>query len=125
MRGQPRWIGAAAAGLLAVTFDLTGPEAAADRAVVLAGMRFDPAAVTVRVGETVTWRHMDDVGHSVTADEGAFDSHPSCGTIGGRCMEPGQSFLHTFTQPGTVLYHCRIHGAPGGQGMAGKVVVEG
>lgn len=103
----------------------TGSDVGADQSVTITRTRFDPPEVAVRVGETVTWRHMDDLGHSVTADDGSFDSHPSCGAIGGACMGPGETFTHAFPRPGLFRYHCRIHGAPGGRGMAGKVVVEG
>ena len=79
----------------------------------------------VRVGETVTWMNNDGIGHSVTADDGSFDSSPSCGTLGGRCLQRGETFAQTFNKPGRFPYYCRIHGAKGGQGMTGTVTVNG
>jgi plastocyanin len=38
-------------------------------------------------------------------------------------MTRGQTFSFTFSRPGTFPYHCRVHGAAGGQGMAGSVTV--
>jgi plastocyanin len=54
----------------------------------------------VKVGTTVTWSNGDAVGHTVTADGGAFDS----GTIA-----PGTSFSRRFGSAGTFAYHCKIH----------------
>jgi plastocyanin len=78
-----------------------------------------PAERRITVGDTVTWVNLDDTAHSVTADDGSFDSSPTC--IGGlNCMSKGSSFPHTFNQTGTVTYHCRVHG----QAMTGSIVVE-
>jgi plastocyanin len=48
----------------------------------------------------VTWSNEDSVGHTVTANGGAFGS----GTIA-----PGTSFTRTFATAGTFAYHCSIH----------------
>ncbi|MGH9137357.1 MAG: plastocyanin/azurin family copper-binding protein, partial [Acidimicrobiales bacterium] len=88
--------------------------------VTLRGVRFDPMVVHVDPGGTVTWTHDDpNIEHSVTADDGSFDSHPSCGQLLGSCMKEGQQFAQTFSQPGTVAYHCRVH-----SGMRGTVEVR-
>jgi plastocyanin len=109
--------------LVATAFLLLPVPARAATAVALQGSRFEPAQVTVPAGETVTWTNNDTARHSVTADDGSFDSHPACGGIGGACMIKGGTFSHTFSQPGTVAYYCRAHGGPGGKGMAGTVTV--
>lgn len=85
---------------------------------------FVPREVVVRAGEAVTWVHKDGrLPHNVVADDGSFNSHPTCARPGGECMKGGERFTHAFTQPGTFSYYCRPHGAPGGQGMAGTVRV--
>ncbi|MBW3620507.1 MAG: hypothetical protein KY461_09695 [Actinobacteria bacterium] len=94
-------------------------QATADVAVV--DSAFQPRDVTVDAGGTVTWTQTGSLPHSVTADDGSFDSHPDCGD--GDCMGPGDTFPHTFEDAGTYAYHCRVHGAPGGVGMAGTVTV--
>lgn len=99
--------------------------AAGEEPVAMSGSRYVPRDVVVSVGETVVWTNQDAAGHSVTADDASFDSNPTCGTLGGSCMGRGESFSHTFSSPGTVSYHCRAHGAPGGRGMAGTVTVRG
>jgi plastocyanin len=69
---------------------------------------------TIHVGDTVkwTWGSSD---HSSTADAGAWDS-----TV----MNSGSVFSFKFTSAGNFPYHCVIHGAAGGIGMSGTVVVN-
>jgi plastocyanin len=100
---------------------------AASRVELVTGNLFEPATITVPVGTTVTWDDVEpDQPHTVTADDGSFDSHPDCKTFADKpkCMNKGDTFTFTFEKAGTVQYYCRTHGAPGGQGMAGKVVVQ-
>jgi plastocyanin len=75
------------------------------------GIAFNPAEVTVSVGDTVTWTNNDSVAHDVTAD--SFSS----GDPGG--MSPGDTFEQTFDEAGTFDYVCTVH-----PGMEGTVVVE-
>ena len=59
-----------------------------------------PASTTVVAGTTVTWTNGDAEAHTVTADDGSFDS----GNVA-----PGASFQRTFSSAATVKYHCAIH----------------
>jgi plastocyanin len=61
---------------------------------------FSPAQINVQPGTTVTWTNQGNAPHTVTADDGSFDSET---------LDPGQSFSHTFQSPGTVGYHCEVH----------------
>ncbi len=70
------------------------------QSVAIQDFSFQPASLTVSVGSTVTWTNKDNVGHTVTADDGSFKS----GTIGG-----GATFTQTFARAGTYSYHCSIH----------------
>jgi plastocyanin len=70
---------------------------------------FDPAAINVAAGTTVTWTNNDTEAHTVTADDGLFDSG---------VLEPGQSYSTWLGGSGTVTYHCEIH-----PDMKGSVVV--
>ena len=81
---------------------------------------FTPKAVTVSVGDTVQWDWAagNVNSHSVTADDASFDSNPPSGS------RMTGTYAFTFNTPGTYAYYCRIHGAPGGQGMSGTVVVQ-
>jgi plastocyanin len=63
--------------------------------------KFTPATVTVKAGESVTWKFNDSsLQHTVTADDGSFDS---C------LLSAGATFTVQFSQAGTVKYHCTIH----------------
>jgi plastocyanin len=72
---------------------------------------FDPAQLNIAPGTTVTWTNGDTEAHTVTADNGLFDS----GVI-----EPGQSYSSWLGGSGMVAYHCEIH-----PDMKGSVVVGG
>jgi Plastocyanin len=99
------------------------PADAGDPEVILQGVRFVPADVTVAVGDTVTWVHKDSgLYHHVGADDRSWDSSPTCGFPRGVCMRGGDTYQHTFLSLGTFGYHCRLHGKPG-RGMAGTVRV--
>lgn len=74
---------------------------------------FDPPVIRIDTGTTVTWVWIDDQNHSVTDDDGAFDS----GDIQGE----GETFEHTFDESGVYLYYCRPHLA---QNQRGAVIVE-
>jgi plastocyanin len=68
--------------------------------ISIKGYAFSSASLTVASGTTVTWTNNDAVTHTVTADDGSFDS----GNIA-----PGATFSHKFSAAGTVNYHCSIH----------------
>lgn len=84
--------------------------------------------IVVTAGDTVQWTQSGSNPHSVTADDGSFDSHPDCNSFGdaagGNCMSNGDTYSQTFESEGEIAYYCKIHGAPGGQGMAGTIVVQ-
>jgi len=72
---------------------------------------FDPAVLYVGAGTTVTWTNGDTEAHTVTADNGLFDSG---------LIEPGQYYSTWLGGSGTVSYHCELH-----PDMKGIVVVRG
>jgi plastocyanin len=84
--------------------------AAGSASVSMANNRFQPVSVTVGVGGVVTWTNTDSIPHTVTADDGSFDSD---------ILMPGQTFSYQFETPGTVPYKCILHA-----GMTGEVVVS-
>jgi plastocyanin len=59
-----------------------------------------PAAITVKVGTTVTWTNKDSDPHTVTTSNGPLHS-PT--------MQGGATFSYTFTAAGTFNYLCTIH----------------
>ncbi len=72
--------------------------------------KYGPPMLSVPVGSTVTWVNHDEEPHTVTSATGAFSS-------------PGlvndDTFMETFTKPGTYEYFCKIHPF-----MKGTVVVK-
>ena len=104
---------------------MPGSGAAGGHDVEIEGRQFMPRDLTVEVGDEVTWTNKDDGQvHSVTADDGSFDSNPECSPGNpGACMDNRDEFTHVFTAVGEFPYHSRTFGGPGGQGTSGKVVV--
>ncbi|NUP48221.1 MAG: cupredoxin family copper-binding protein [Catenulispora sp.] len=82
----------------------SGADAApvAGNAVAISGFAFGPAALTVKVGTTVTWTNKDSDAHTVT-------SQGSGGPLQSKALATGESYSYTFTAPGTYAYLCTIH----------------
>lgn len=98
------------------------PDPATDARVAAAGVtieavddRFVPKSVTVDAGTTLAWRNTGANLHTVTAEDGSFDSG---------LMSAGDTFTVVVDEPGAIAYFCSIHGGPGGAGMAGVVTVR-
>lgn len=70
----------------------------------------DTIVVLVGVNNTVTFVNSDTAPHTVTADDGSFNSGN---------LNPGQSWTHTFSTPGTFSFHCEYHAW-----MKGSIVVR-
>jgi plastocyanin len=91
------------AALSLVALVLFAPTAGAQgetMTVSIKNFAFNPPNTTVSPGTTLTWVNNDQVPHTATANDGAFDS----GTL-----QPGQSYSFAFDKPGTYAYHCNIH----------------
>jgi plastocyanin len=80
-------------------------------AVTIKGFAFNPADVTVKAGDTVTWTNADGTAHTVTASDASFTSDD---------LDRGATFSHTFATAGSFAYICSIH-----TGMKGIVTVTG
>ena len=93
----------AVAGLLVfLNVPFASPAAAATQQVMMQNYAYSPAALTVRVGDTVTWMQHDEAPHDVvtTSAPVAFRSPQ---------LSAGQSWSYTFRQPGTYQYYCSVH----------------
>jgi nitrite reductase (NO-forming) len=102
------------------TIDIAPNDSAAPGAVVLmpegsavdSGKTFEPASITVNVGDIVTWRNDDAVMHTVESlEKGLFASD---------FLSQKKTFEHAFAKPGTYEYNCTLH-----PWMEGKVTVVG
>jgi LPXTG-motif cell wall-anchored protein len=98
-----------------VPFAGAAPRAAETRNVAAKDFLYEPKTITVTVGDTVMWTNEGAAPHTVTSDEAdGFDSGN---------MDVGATFSELFDEVGTFAYFCKYHGAKGGTGMAGTVVV--
>ena len=100
---------AALASLAAVGLAAALPARAADTAVTIKGMKFTPADLAVKLGDTVTFTNMDGAAHTATADGKSFDTGK---------LTKGNGGMITFTTAGDFPYHCAIH-----TGMKGVIHV--
>ena len=83
--------------------------AATETAVAIVDFSFDPPQVEVAAGTTVSWTNRGAAPHTVTANDGTFDS----GTVAA-----GAAFSRRFDAPGRFTYACTFH-----PDMVGTVVV--
>jgi plastocyanin len=73
------------------------PEA---RSIDIRDNRFEPTDATVAPGTTLMWINYDQAQHTVTADDGQFDSG---------VLDPGDIFVVTVEGSGKLTYHCELH----------------
>ena len=98
------------------------------------GQRYEPKTLTVRVGETVTWRNESGESHTVTAYEeslpvgatyfssGDLPSEKAARSdLSAGLLTEGEEFSVTFDEVGRYEYFCVPHEQ---QGMRGTVIVE-
>jgi plastocyanin len=78
-------------------------------------LSFAPPTVHITPGQTVLWVNDSSLAHSVTSDDGLFDSD---------LVDPGGTFTWTADAPGEYQYYCQPHGSPGLKGMSGKIIVD-
>lgn len=100
-------------------------------------MTFEPDALTVETGTTVTWNNDGSVPHTVTAYEesipedaayfasGDFESEEAARdgfkSGDGGLLDGGESYEHTFETAGSYEYFCIPHEQ---SGMTGTITVE-
>ncbi|MFE3256035.1 plastocyanin/azurin family copper-binding protein [Nocardia sp. NPDC059091] len=101
-----------AAPAASATATTTGPAVAAAVTVEVKDMKFSPADITVKAGDTVTWKFDDRAPHAV---QGIGDVALG---INSPIIHKGE-WSHTFTTPGTYRYLCPLH-----PDMKGTVTVQ-
>ncbi len=85
---------------------LAVPTFAAEHAVRIVGFKFEPANISVAVGDTITFTNEDGAPHTATATDGSFDT--------GR-LDKGQSATVTINKAGELPYICDLHPMMKGQ----------
>jgi plastocyanin len=78
--------------------------------VILEDYQFEPNELRISPGTEVVFRNEDSVNHTVTADDGSFESGD---------LAPGNTYSYTFDSPGECGYHCDYHPQ-----MIGRIIVE-
>ena len=100
----PGWICVLALAVCASTFFGGGAKAQKPapqaHTVVIHNFAFQPADLTVNVGDTIVWKNTDIVSHTVTAADGSFDSDE---------IKPGKSWRFVAKKAGTFMYGCSPH----------------
>jgi plastocyanin len=77
--------------------------------VMIDNFTFEPKALTVKVGTTVTWKNRDDIPHLVV----------SAGKFRSKTLDTDDAFSFTFTATGDYTYFCSLH-----PHMTGTIKVE-
>ena len=107
-------VAAFVAGCSSAGADATSPVAASPVATTTVDLpksyRFEPAAIQVAAGATVTWTNHDEFTHNVTFEGDAP-----------LAMKPGEQVTRMFPSAGTFAYLCSLHPKE----MRGTVVVGG
>ena len=97
---------ASAALLVAAAARAAGPT------VTVGHNRIDPAKVSIKKGESVTFHNVDEMpgGHTIVADDGSFQTPP---------LAKDQSFEQKFEKTGTIGIHIQQH-----PNTKGQIIVE-
>ena len=107
--------GVAAAGLAALPIIAACDDGGRHVVQMTTGYKFEPAALTIPKGDTVTWLNNDSQTHTVVDDpsksvgelEGLLPQGAKVFDSGD--VHPGNSWSHRFDTPGRYVYFCRIH----------------
>lgn len=61
---------------------------------------FNPPAIVVPKGTTVTWLNADDIPHKIAGSDQSWKSP---------VLDTNERFSFTFAEPGTYAYFCSLH----------------
>lgn len=91
------------------TVQVLGPEG---------GDRFEPAIITITIGQTVTWVWPEgSQDHNVLPDDRNTPSRS------GDIEDGPNTHSFTFNEVGAYRYYCQAHGGLAGEGQSGRVIV--
>jgi plastocyanin len=99
---QSRWAFVAlltAAAFLSAAQDACAGGTPSAHTVVIQGVAYEPASLTVKRGERVRWVNKDPFPHTVTARD-AFDSHS---------IAAGGTWSYVARKVGVYAYACTLH----------------
>ena len=73
--------------------------------VTIKNLKYDPAKLTIKPGETVVWTNADDNDHTVISDDKDGDKP----LFASDNLGNGDKFTFTFEKKGKFTYHCKYH----------------
>jgi plastocyanin len=71
-------------------------EKTVSKTVSITATGFSPETVTIRPGDTVTWKNTDTTAHQIVSDTGLFKSNK---------LQPGESYSYRFDVEASYSYH--------------------
>lgn len=77
-----------------------GKSATGAQSVAIRDQSFNPPTLEIPAGTSVNWTNLDATPHTVTSDDGTFDSGS---------LATHESFSYRFDTSGTYSYHCADH----------------
>ena len=86
-------------------------------------LAFEPAAVTIKAGESVTFKNNAGFPHNIVFDEDAVPEGVKADALSHEdyLNAPGETYTVKLTTPGEYGFYCEPHQ---GAGMAGKITVQ-
>jgi plastocyanin len=76
--------------------------------VMIHDLVFDPGAVTVAKGTTITWQNKDEIPVQIQSDD--FGTTPTVpGQFSSEPLNPGETYTHTFDDAGSFGYSDPFH----------------
>jgi len=79
--------------------------------IEITSLAFSVTSLTIKQGETVIWRNLDSMTHTVTSDKG--------NEMSSKLLKTDEVYSHTFNTKGTFDYHCEVHPK-----MKASIIVE-
>jgi plastocyanin len=107
---------AALAALAGAAFAAAAPARADTVPVTVLFQAFSPAQLVALPGDTLQWTNASERVHTVTADNGSFDSGS---------LASGSTFSTVAGAPGAYTYHCTIHAGMTGEFDVYRVTLVG
>lgn len=86
--------------LCGITSGAAAPRPKTHTITIVDAMHYEPAALTVRPGDTIVWVNKDVVQHTATSAAAGFDSP---------AISPEKSWKVTVKKKGTFGVSCRFH----------------
>jgi plastocyanin len=78
--------------------------------ILIRGFMYQPDVVTVHIGDTVQWKNVDIVPHTVAAEDKSFNSG---------LIAPGATWKFEAKKAGIFPYICTLH-----PNMHGKLIIQ-